>query len=92
MSSDEAYYQITEAEYKKIISEFEDQDEDPEAFELMGLYPSSKTKSIEFSTEDGDSITFGTKAVNESTEAGMEMNESEAPKVNRFLKVPSYMI
>lgn len=92
MSSDEAYYQITEAEYKKIISEFEDQDEDPEAFELMGLYPSSKTKSIEFSTEDGDSITFGTKAVNESTEADTEMNESEAPKVNRFLKVPSYMI
>jgi len=85
------HYQITDAEYRKIISEFEDQDEDAEAFGLMGLYPSSRSKSVEFSTEDGDSITFGTKAVNESEEAEA-INESEAPKVNRFLKVPSYMI
>ena len=87
MDKNEAYYQITASEYKKIIDEFEDQDEDPEAFNLMGLYPSSKSKSIEFTTEDEDSITFGISAVNES------MNEStEAPKGNRFLQVPSHMI
>ena len=67
MDKNEAYYQITASEYKKIIDEFEDQDEDPEAFNLMGLYPSSKSKSIEFTTEDEDSITFGISAVNEST-------------------------
>ena len=93
MDKNEAYYQITASEYKKIIDEFEDQDEDPEAFNLMGLYPSSKSKSIEFTTEDEDSITFGISAVNESIESAESMNEStEAPKGNRFLQVPAHMI